>query len=224
MDEEEFRYRIYEEWYFLQPGKTIAPNARVRDSIEKERHTPHFFYSYPFCGVLDVGDDGVDWRSIKIGRAPSHQHLEMEKRRWLMQGYRLVDFDDDNSLGIPVCNSKGDWSFQGTMCRWCGKPFPAELTARQQGKRHFCSDACKEKFRNFERQYSVLRRRGEITDSFHLLHESGMPGIEMVKYLSHRPCENCGKLIGDTKPLSAKFCSDKCRYAYHNKKKREAKK
>ena len=219
LSEEEFRQRIYEYWYYLQPGNSIIPDEKTKEITESRRFKPHYFHCFPWRAVVVPDDRGsIIPDKIRISQIDSFHLLESQTKYFRSEGYHIEDLSEGETLGFPV-NTGDGWILQDNICEWCGGPFADDLTARQKGKRIFCSDECKQKYRNFEKIYSQLMKEGKISDNFQLIHDLGVPGVEMARMLRD-PCLTCGNKIPDDKPLNAKFCSNKCRYDHHNKMKK----
>ena len=215
-----FKLAVYEEWFTLQPGNSIIPDERLRKITESQRFEPHFFYDFPFCAVVNPDKEGhISKEKIKFLRF-SIQYLESRKKRYEEKGFRIVDLSKIVDLGFPV-NTGGEWSLQDNICEWCGGPFADDLSPREKGKRIFCCDDCKKKYRNFDRIYSQKKESGELTVNFQFLHDLRVPGVELARWLRD-PCLNCGNIIPDDKPLNAKFCCDQCRYEHNNKKRKKS--
>lgn len=184
-----------------------------------ERKKPHFICAFPWCAVVSLDDQyRISCDKIEIFSINSPHLLNLRINHYKQEGFHIVDLSKDGDLYFPV-PAGDEWIFQDNVCEWCGGPFSDNLSAREKGKRIFCCNECKQKFRNFERIYSRLLKEGKITDNIQMLHDLGIPGVELARLL-REPCLNCGNPIPDDKPLSAKFCSDKCRYEYHNKMKK----
>lgn len=208
-----FKLAVHDEWNSLQPGKTIIPDEKLREIVESRRFKPHFFYDYPFYAVVNPDDDGhTSPKRMRFSRC-SLQILNARIEHYKKEGYRVVHLPDfyEGSFFTP--------DHEDNICEWCGGPFADGLTAREKGKRIFCCDECKKKFRNFERVYSQMNKEGKIADNLQLLHDLGAPGIELLRILRD-PCVSCGGIIPDDKQITAKFCSDKCRFDWHNEKKK----
>jgi len=203
--EEAFLARVRDETFWILEKRPIGVSPEV---WEREKSQRYLIIEYPFFAVLRDG-------KITVSRFRNPQHLELVK---LTARARVINLSQDGDLGVPL--SSGE--IQESVCEWCGGPFADGLGPRETGKRIFCSDACKQRFRSFERHYSKLVESGDLTENLQLLHDLGVPGIELMKILRPR-CVHCGGVIGEDRPITARFCSDKCRYDFHNEKKKSGK-
>lgn len=216
-----FKLAVYEECFALQPGNSIIPDERLRKITESRRFMPHFFHCFPWCAAVVPDKDGLlSIDEIKISRINSYHLLESRKEFFRSEGYHIEDLSEGENLGFPV-NNGDEWILQDNICEWCGGPFADDLSPREKGKRIFCCDDCKKKYRNFDRIYSQKKESGELTVNFQFLHALRVPGIELARMLRD-PCLNCGNIIPDDKPLTAKFCCNQCRYEHNNKKRKKS--
>lgn len=200
--EEAFLARVREEIFWIFEKRPIGVSPEV---WKREKQRRYLIIEYPFFAVLRDG-------KITAGRFKNPQHLELVK---LTARARVINLSRDGDIGVPLDSGE----VQESVCEWCGGPFSPGLTAREAGKRMFCSDTCKQRFRSFERYYS---KSGDLTENLQLLHDLGVPGRELQKILRPR-CAHCGGVIAEDRPITARFCSDACRYAFHNKRKKSGK-
>ncbi|MFA7174814.1 MAG: hypothetical protein WC340_15670 [Kiritimatiellia bacterium] len=200
--EEAFLARVREEAFWIYEKRPIGVSP---DVWEREKQRRYLIVEYPFFAVLRDG-------KISVSRFKNPQHLELVK---LTARARIINLSRDGDIGVPQDNGEG----QKTVCEWCGGPFADGLGPRETGKRVFCSDSCKQRFRSFERYYSKLVESGDLTENLQLLHDLGVPGRELMRILRPR-CAHCGGVIGEDRPITARFCSDKCRFDFHNEKKK----
>jgi hypothetical protein len=215
----EFELKVREECAFLLSDRGVFYHPPGTASRQELRATPHVFVDFPYLAVVtpeDILDSNrlIDCTKIRI-REVSREILEIIVRRDTDR--RVVNFGETIDLGVVVKDSDG-LTFADEICEWCGQPFSDDLLPRQKRKRRFCCTDCGRAFRSFNRQYAELRSEGNLSDNLQVLHDLGIPGIELARII-RGPCLHCGGAIGDNKSLRVKFCSDLCRYAHNNAKK-----
>ena len=215
-----FELKVCEECAFLLSDKGVFFHYNNPNAREDARRTPHVFLQFPFCAVVDIDKNTslIDVENIRAVEVNSRRLFESQGGRYHDKGYRVVNFDEETDLGVLV-KIANEWDFVDQICEWCGGPFPDGLTARQRGGRRFCSIECGRRFRSFNRQYGEMLAEGKFSITLQIIHDMGVPGIELARMI-RGPCLHCGNMIGDNKSLRVKFCSDLCRHAHYNKKRK----
>ena len=104
------------------------------------------------------------------------------------------------------------------ICECCG-----ENLGDKYPNKKYCSERCKSKsrqntYKQFLKKYNisaqVMRKmNGSILETNQFVIEIMQIATKVDKGLYERPCEECGKIISNTKN---KFCSEKCRTKHHN--------
>lgn len=155
---------------------------------------------------------------------------------WVIKGLNNQYFPSYRFILHELSNSV----YQIQECKYCGKEIKKYPIYTSPGKREFCKGGlCKSRYKKFKNLVEKLYREGKISSwykSVYLNTSSSVfknillfsPGKADFKILdsgdiiylkeNRRYCLWCGKEM-EEKRTGARFCSDECRYKYHNDQK-----